>query len=233
MTTPAPGSEIPPPGKARLILQPNDPLTRTAVQETDVRGALTRGVADLLEQVSTNMEGGRQLRFKKVFKNWAEPEDKARYPSVAIYTAGAGTYDASGFTPNVDPKCRIPEPDGRYLVTPAEYVQDVEVEVWGNDPNERAGLVFMCERAFNPVTWRYGFVMELPFYFNQRASYGLKELTYNDSEEDAIRRYRKATFTLAAAAPLVYLAEFPDAIPRFQLAAIGTGSDVLVSTTVS
>lgn len=198
-----------------------------------MRSALTRGVADLLEQVSQEMPGGRLLRFKKVLKNWAEPEEAAKYPSVAIFTTGPGKYDASGFTPNVSPQCRLPPPDGRYLVTPAEYIQDLSVEIWGNDPNERAGLVFMCERAFNPVTWRYGFVMELPYYFSQRATYALTELLYEDDEDNAIRRYRKATFTLAASAPLVYLMKFPDAKPRFELAAIGTGSDVLVSTTVS
>lgn len=233
MTVAAPGSDTPPAGPARLILQPDDPLVRTAVQDLDVRGSLTRGVADLLEQVSADAAGGRQLKFKRVLREWAEPEENAKYPSVVVYTTGPGTYDASGFTPNVDPNCRIPPPDGRYLVTPAEYVQDLTVEIWATDKNERAGLVFMCERAFNPVTWRYGFVMELPYYFSQRATYALKDLTYEDSEEDAMRRYRKASFTLSASAPLVYLVKFPDAKPRFELAAIGTGSDVLVSTTVS
>ncbi len=230
MSDPAPGSDVPPQGKTRLIVKPNDLQRNSANREESVRSAMTRALAEYLEQLTTDLEGGRRLRFKSVRKVWAAPDQNAKFPAVAIHTEGDGVYDASSFTPTLNPKERLPAPDNRYFVMMCEYVQDVQVEIWGNDIPERAGLVYMLETAFNPVTWRYGFVLEMPFYFNPRAVFELKSMRQNDSDDTAVKRYRNAVMTLNVRAPLCQLLPFPDAVPRFEMAAIGTGSDVLLSS---
>lgn len=236
MTVPNPpgaGSYVGPPGKTRLITKPvGDPHVDGGVQEADVRLALTRGLAEYMEQLSYAPLGGRPLRFKAVHEEWAEPEENAAYPAASITLAGAGTYEPRSLTPVLNPKQRLPPPDGRYLVIPAEYSASISVEVWATDPEERSGLIQMLEIAFNPVHWRYGFVLELPHYFNVRATYTLQEMSIPDDSEDALRRYRRVVFTLRAQAPLITLFSFPDARPMFELAALGADVDVTPDSAV-
>jgi hypothetical protein len=113
-------------------------------------------------------------------------------------------------------------------VVPCDYVQDVQVEVWANDPAERSAVVMMLERAFLPQAWRYGFTLELPYYFHGRATYALKDLTIRDDATTSQQRLRAAVFTLAARAPMIVPMHFPDARPRFELASVGEGADVLL-----
>lgn len=230
MTTPAPQTYIPPQGRTRLLTTPSVPTRFTGNVEVDARTALTRGLAEYIEQLSFNMQGGRALRFKRTFDAYSEPEQLVAYPSCVVMTTGAAQYEARSFTPTMNFDCRLPAPDGRYLVVSADYTQDITVQLWANDPPERQGLVQMLELALNPVMYRYGFVLELPFYFNQRAVYELKDMSYEDSEEDSVRRYRKASFTLKGTVPLTRLVSAPDAKPAFDLRAVG--SDALVLLTV-
>lgn len=227
----APGTYIGPPGKTRLITKSSgDPHIDNGRQETDVRLALTRGLAEYMELLSYDALGGRRVRFKTVHEEWAEPEENAAYPSAAITLQGPGVYEARALQPVLNPKQRLPPPDGRYLVIPAEYSTNLAVEVWATDPEERTALIQMLESAFNPVYWRFGFVLELPHYFNVRATFALKELTIPDDAEDALRRYRRAIFTLTAQAPLVTLYSFPDAKPLFELSSVGSDIDVVEKT---
>ena len=234
MTEAATGSiSNPPPGKTRLITRSDDVATFTANRETDVRTALTRGIAEYLEQLEAQALGGRKLTFKKVLDTWAEPERQAQYPSLSILTPSPGSYDASGFTPSVDPKERLPAPDGRYVVKLAEFSVDMTLEVWANDPKERAELTAALEEMLNPVVYMYGFHLELPHYYNLRATYEMTSLQYPDAEEDAMRRYRRSLFVVHGNVPLVKLAAFPDARPLFNLQAVGPEVDVVVNLTVS
>lgn len=233
MTEAATGTDIPPPGKARLITSRDDKQTYSANRETDTRGALTRGVAEILEQLSAQAQGGRVMRFKKVRDDYAEPEQTAVYPSAVVRTIGAGTYDASSFTPEISKDSRIPGPDGRYVVKLAELKQDLALEIWATDKKERAELVSALESYLNPVDFMYGFRLELPFYFNARATFELTSVVYEDDEETAMRRYRRALFTVAATVPLLKLATFPLARPLFKLQDVGPDVDVVVNLTVS
>jgi len=229
-------TEVPaaPAGTTKLITEPT-PQVYTANREVDVRSALTRGLAEYLREQEGYAVGGRALRFKKVLQQWGEPEEKAKFPSVAIYTIGEGTYDASSLTPGVNRKERVPEPDGRYVQKACEYVQDISVELWANDHRERAALVAVLEDAFIPVGYRFGFVLELPFYFNQRAVYAMKSLTYTDNEGEALQRHRKATFILEGRIPLTKIVELPGFQPRVKLevglGAVSAESDVIIVTT--
>lgn len=208
--------------KAKLITKPGTPMAYSGDQETDARTALTRGLAEYLSMLVFPAAGGRELRFDKVLDTWAEPEDGAKYPRAYVGGSSMGAYDASKFTPGPPTKrSQLPAPDGRYLVSACSLVQDLTVEVWANDPPARRVIVTGLESAFNPVDFMFGFVLELPFYFNERATYTLKDMVYQDTEQDAMRRYRKAMFTVTGEVPVVNLFSYPLAKPSFRLDEVG------------
>jgi len=217
-----------PPGRTRLVSPGDAQPVHTAVKETDSRTALTRGLAEYVFTISGEAYHGARLRFQKVFENWATPEEQAEYPSAIVYTTTPGTYDSSGFTSIPSKDQQIPEPDGRYVITPAEYVTTVTVEVWCTRDEERMAIVAMLEDAFNPFVGqgKYGFTLELPHYHNVRASFSPAQMGYMDDEASVIAGTRKALFTFEASVPVVRLVSFPDAKPFHKLAAIGL--DVIV-----
>lgn len=231
-TVVAPGTDgPPPPGESVLLLESAGPK-RSSRQDCDARTALVRGLAEYTEQLKWVAAGGRELRFKRVRQEWSEVEERAKWPSLVIYTIAPGTYDYSGFTPQVNPQCQLPAPDGRYLVSPANLMLDLVVEIWANDPAERAQFAAMLEYFYNPVLYRSGFQLRLPYYFGMIGTYSVEELTYEDAEDDAHRRIRKALFSVSATVQVTRLVSLPLAKPRFELRDIGTGADVLVQFVV-
>jgi hypothetical protein len=144
-------------------------------------------------------------------ETWADPEEFAEYPSAAVYSTAAGTYDASKLTPHPDPSLRIGQPDGRFLIEMSEFSIQVTVELWTTDPKERSSLVAALEDAFSPVEWMYGFRLALPHYFGAHATYELLSSTYSDSAGQALERYRLASFVLQANVAALRLKALPEA----------------------
>lgn len=211
-------SALPVQGRTCIVSSPNDTWIPTDNRETDARTALTRGLAEYLEQLSMDVAGGRQVRFERVFQVWADPEDKAKFPAACVGSTGAGTYDASKFTPEPRAKDRLPLPDGRYLVSPCDFVQDLAVDVWANDPPERTACVAMVEDALScPVSWMYGMRLLLPHYFNTVGRYELLSVEYIDEEVETIRRYRRAVFKVRSSIAMRRLVATPQARLRFNL----------------
>lgn len=234
VVAPATGALISPVGLTRLVGSTGDKQPAfTANQETDARGALTRGLAEYIAPLSGVAFGGRKVRFKNVYDEFSEPEDHAEYPSVVITLQGPGVYEARTLAPTLDPLERIPPPDGRYLMVFADFVQDVSVECWCNSPEERMSVTALLERSFNPWPNKYGFNLEFPHYFNVRGSYSMTNLLISDTGDDANRRIRIAAFTLSCRVPLVSLFSFPDARPSFDLQAAGSDPDMLFKIAVS
>jgi len=200
--------------RARLVL-PGEPHVMSGAHVGDSRTALCRGMAEyLFDTIQVDAEGGRRIRLKKVLSTWAEPEDEASYPAAIIAAPGSATYDASRFTPGIQAEQRVPAPDGRYAVTLAEMILDLSIELWTTDPTERAELVAAIEQGLNPLDTQYGLTLELPWFYNLRAVYELKSMQYLDTEEDAMRRYRRAAFTVTGQMPVIRLAAYPGAKPR-------------------
>ena len=218
--------------RARLVRQGEKEVVG-GYQEVDARLALTRALAEYIQDLQVDAPDGRRLRFKAVHEEYAEPEEQLSFPSATVLLVGSGQYEARSLTPSLDPKERLPMPDGRYLVVPCDYVQDVAVEIWTDDVMARSQLIAMLERAFNPQFHRFGFVLEMPYYFNTRAVYALKELSVRDDADNAQRRIRIASFTLSAQVPLITLFTFPDARPSFDLQSVGSGSEVLLTASVT
>ena len=226
-TTPPRGTVVAPPNRTALVKDLATEAPHSATRETSTRNALTRGLAEYLQDtIFVSAIGGRQMRFYKVFEEWAEPEQNVRFPSAIVMSTTAGTYDASSFTPSPNPRCRLP--DGRYAMAYAEFAQDLVVEVWANDLAERAELSAALEDSFNPVGFMYGFVLQLPHYYNLRGTYSMQTMQYIDTEENSIKRYRLAQFVLSAQVPLVRLVSFPGARPRVDLDSVGP--NVIVET---
>lgn len=200
--------------QSRLITRPNDLRVATPFRSTDATTALTRGLAQYAAGLSIALPGGRSLAFGKSYDAWAEPEDEAEdfYPSFIAYTYGKdGQYEAANLTPTVS-KNRYP--NGTYEVSGSELAVDIMCDVWATDPEERSGLVLMLEEAFAPVEWMEGFRLELPHYFNQRATFLASTVTYVGDEEDAISRYVKARFIVRGSVPRTRTLGFAQAQPK-------------------
>jgi hypothetical protein len=203
------------PGGTRLITDSEDKQVWSAVRETDTKTALSRGLAEYLRGLTIEFNG-TQYAFERVFANYPNTEDLATYPSAIVYTIGDGQYDSTGFSPKVNHQDRIPDhfgggfdpKNGRYIQTASELVYDLKVEIWANANEERQALVAMLEDALVPVDWRFGPLLELPHYHNARASYEKITLSYDDSEIDATRRYRRATITVRGKIPVVKVVQF-------------------------
>jgi len=138
-------------------------------------------------------DGGREVRFSKILEVYAEPEVPSTYPAAIIYASQPGEYDADAFTPQT-----IVLDSGLVLRSVSEYVQPIDLEVWATDPKERMVLAMLLEDQLNPVEWMTGLLLELPHYFNSRASYEVNNMAYLDSSEDSQRRWRKAAFSITA-----------------------------------
>lgn len=187
-----------------LVRDPNYQPELTLYRETDLHTALARGLAEYLSQLFIEI-GGRQLRLT-TFSTWAEPEQNVNYPAAGV-GAGRGEYDRS-FTPSVAASFN----DAR-LMAFSEFAQELNVELWANDPKERAYLVAMVEEALNPVDWMYGMRLVLPHYHGTTATYELTSSQYLDNAEDALARYRKATFSVRGNVPALRTLKFPNARP--------------------
>jgi hypothetical protein len=180
----------------RLIDLPGDVGIITSRRETDVRTALTRGVAEYLRQLSIDWVGGRQHRFKQVLETWSEPENESKFPSACVYSEGEGTYDTSNLTPQT-----YDLGDSLQLRKISELKLRVAVEFVATDPPERMAIMSMLEDAFDPCDWRSGFVLELPHYHNVRASFEKLDNKYEDGPVVAQRRIRVGRVTLDAICP--------------------------------
>jgi hypothetical protein len=204
-----------------LVRVPDFRPTLTAVRDTDVHTAMARGLAEYLSQQSIEI-GGRKLQLT-TFSTWAEPEQNVSYPAAGV-GAGSGKYDRS-FTPSIvstiDKNLR--------LLAYSEFSQELTVELWATDPKERVYLVAMIEEALNPVDWMYGCRLHLPFYHGTTATYELTRSQYTDTAEDAMRKYRKATFSISASVQALRLLSLPTAQPRLRMD--GVGPDVVLTST--
>lgn len=192
----------PPAGKTTLVRSPNERFSVTDRLETDCRTALTRGLREYLEQLSIDWVGGRQVRFARVFDQWAEPEEMAEWPSCAIYALAPGQYEARNTVQNTEalpPSGDIPPPSSKlgwaYRVA-STYSLQMRVEVWANNPQDRMALTAMLEQAFEPVDWCAGFRLHVPHYHGQVARYAKVDLDYRDAEADARKRVRLSIFSI-------------------------------------
>jgi len=179
--------------ETELITDPDYAIDFTSRRETSCWGALARGLAEYISQLSISWDGGTSVRLLRVFEGWAEPEDFSVYPSASVYSEAPGEYDGDSLS-----TIREVLPDGRSLQRVAEFSQTYLVDVWCTQPHERMALVAMLEDAFDPVDWMSGFRLRLPHYHNAVGTYLKSTVTIADSAANAGRRWRLASFAIAA-----------------------------------
>lgn len=211
--------ELPYHEPTRLVTNPTIIRVPTPYSTVDATGALTRGIAEYVASLS--LTPGGPPAFVKCFDEWANLEDDADYPSFIAYANDQdGAYEAANFSPNITNSPRYP--DGTYEASSAELAIDVKCEVWANDPNERTLLLAMLETAFNPVDWMYGFRLELPHYFNQRATFEPSRLTRLGGAQEALQRFVNARMIVRANVPVTRVLPFAQARPVVQTV-VGNG----------
>ena len=202
--------------RTRLITRPDDLQRITPRRTTDVRTAMTRGLAEYMADLSIVWAGGRPIRFKRVGDVWAEPEQLAEYPSAMVNTPNPVSYLAEPDAPlNPAPPSSQVFDDGRRWSFVGEADTEVNAEVWATDPKELMGLIAMLEDGFMPVDWMSGARLELPHYHGVRARVLMSGVTYIDLESDAARRYRKAQVDFMVSVPRLRIyPALPGAQPR-------------------
>ena len=205
-----------------LVRDPDFQPVLTGYRETDVHTAMSRGLAEYLSQLQIDI-GGRQLRLT-TFSTWAEPEQNVNYPAAGV-GAGAGKYDRS-FTPHL---ISTVANDVR-LFAYSEFAQELAIELWATDPKERLYLVAMIEESLNPVDWMYGCRLHLPFYHGATATYELVNSQYSDSADDAVKKYRKATFTLNGSIEAIRSLSLPLSVPRARVDVVDPSVVLTTST---
>lgn len=186
---------------------PNPTLDR----EVGARDALARGLVEYLQGLQV---AGAPL-FRGVFAERAEPEQLADYPSAVVSSDGVeGAYADSRLGGGGARSQRVVVGDFA-LSTPSEFTIDLRLEVWANPVEGRRQVVLAVEEALDPVTFMSGFRLVLPFYFSAVAEYEARGMVYLDTEEDGIRRYRRAVFVVRGRVPKVVVVRAPAA--RFKL----------------
>jgi len=191
-----------------LVTDLSVPATRTIREETDSVWAMRRGLREYLAQAQ-KVIAGQVVQFIEVFEEWATTEDVSiRYPSAAVLLAdGLSTFDASDFSPRIHPDDKLP--DGRYVVKTAEVSTDFIIEIHCSEPGDRVGVAMLMEETLNPVDFMYGFVLELPFYFGQRALFQTASFTATDTEASARHGVRPLLYRVSGSISVVRPRSYP------------------------
>ena len=214
---------VPPaPGGTILVLDKGVPSVRTTREETDAIGAMRRGLREYLAQLSKDVAGAR-VRFLEVFEEWAESEDdNVRYPAAAVLLAdGSVMFDASNFTPRIIDGDLLP--DGRAIVKMSEATTDLIVEAHCSSPGERLSISMLLEDGLNPVDYMYGFALDLPHYFGQRAEFSLESGELVDDANTARHGLRPIRMRVSARISVVRPRRYATANPQYTIAVAEPG----------
>lgn len=203
---------------ARVLIN-QEPLQLSFERTESARDAIALGLAQTMARASINWEG-RELRFKKVFNTWAEPENIAEFPALAVISFTPADYDSTVLTPET-----LPVDDGtnRYLRVSAELRQDFAVVVYASDHVERSGLTAALEDLFEPSEYMTGLRLCLPYYFNAHATYEKLGVHHDDDGPNIQRRRWRAVFTVRG--------HVPQFVPVGPIATLNARACVIVNDT--
>lgn len=211
MTLPVQGAARAPAGEAIAITDGYDARRRQAGlppqqftnrREVDAHTALTRGLADYLSTLAIegSMTGGKTLTLKAVSEDWEEQELGAVYPSASVRGEGEGVYEEAELGPGSPGE---PIPDGRYLVKYSELRHNLQVDLYVTEKAHRRACVAMVEDGLYANLRTGQLVLELPYYWGERAVYELLGVQYVDAEQPAKERLWRAVLRVAGTIPVV------------------------------
>lgn len=210
-----------------LVVDADAAQARTNLEETDAIGAMRRGLREYLSQVHKDIAGVR-VRFEEVFEEWATSDDEnVRYPSAAVLLSdGNVTFDSTGFSTSIIADDRLP--DGRYVIKVAEAVTEFAIECHCSSPGERQSVSMLLEEALNPVDFMYGFALDLPHYFGQRAAFMVTAAELVDDAASARHGLRTIRAKVAGQVSVVRPRALPRMRPRFDAEVVDATSDFAV-----
>lgn len=192
-----------------LVRDPGTKLLPSSHRDCSAAVAPIRALTTYLESLTFPLDGHKRMKFAVVRALKAEPEDLAAYPAAAVFMEGEAQYgmEDGALQPIYDPSGDLD--DGSSLFLGGEVRVDLQVHVWTNEIEERENVMMALEDAFTPVEWMSGFLLEMPHYYNLRASYQFRSMSYEDTDADNQRRYRKLGIRIQATCPYARVFTLP------------------------
>lgn len=196
-----------------LLAQPRTKPVWTLNREVSAARAPLKSLAIYLREM---MAGPEAWRPKQVIELKAEPEVDSAYPALCVYT-DAMEYSAQdgSLSPYGGEESVVKDAEGRetLLLVTNEVKITARVHVWANEMAHREGIMLALEDMLCPEEEASGFWLDMPHYHGARASFLLTEVSYEDSDGDNQRRYRRAMVSLECHAPVVRMKTIPRVRP--------------------
>jgi len=205
----------------RVITEQGDRQITTAVRRYSAAKAPVVALADYMKTLVFPISGGNHTSFVKVLTMKAPPEEKAAYPSAAVFPEGSLDYGESdgSIQPTCDPTDHLE--DGGAVFGCGELTQSVSIHIWTQEEPDRDNVLMALEDAFNPSPDALGLTLEMEHYHGLRATFGMERVTYEDSPDDNQFRYRKLILSVKVHSPVARIHRLPRIKPRAQVEVSG------------
>jgi len=205
----------------RAIIERGDKQRTTANRQHSASKALVVALGEYLRELEFPISGGNHVKFAAVAIMKAEPETLAKYPSAAVFPESSVEYGQADAAIQYTYDNSTGQLDGGSLIGVSEIKQTISVHVWTQEEPQRDNILMGLEDAFNPSPDVPGLILEMPHYFNLRASFSLDRVTYEDTPDDNTFRYRKLILSVTAMGPMARIVELPRLIPRAEVEVSG------------
>ncbi len=205
----------------RAIVAQGDKQYTTANRQYSATKSLIVAIGEYLRELQFPISGGNHVKFAAVAIMKAEPETNAKYPSAAVFPESSVEYGQTDAAIQYTYDNSTGQLDGGSLIGVSEVKQSISVHVWTQEEPQRDNILAGLEDAFNPSPDMPGLILEMPHYFNLRASFSLDRVTYEDSPDDNAYRYRKLLLSVTAMGPMARMVELPRFIPRGEVEVSG------------
>lgn len=196
-----------------LLAHPRTKPVWTLNREVSGARAPLKSLAIYLREM---IEGPEGWRPKQVIELKAEPEVDSAYPAICVYT-DAMEYSAQdgSLSPYGDERSVVKDAEGteHLLLVTNEVKITARLHVWANEMAHREGIMLALEDMLCPEEGASGFWLDMPHYHGARASFLLQDVSYEDSEGENQRRYRRAMVSLECHSPIVRVQKVPRVRP--------------------
>lgn len=184
-----------------LVAKPGIKIVPSRYRKYSAAKSPVVALAEYLASVEFPIDGQKHTKFAIVKAMKADPEDLASYPAIGVYPDGEIQY--GGEDGQLDKQVCHDEEGQFTLLLAGDIRTDLAVHLWANDEAIREQGLTCLEDALSPLEWMQGFMLDMPHYYGQRASYQLLTVAYEDVQGDNERRYKKALARVRVTCPYV------------------------------
>jgi hypothetical protein len=200
---------------ARLVGPDTPPQRLTFDRVENTRTAMSRALCEYMSGLSIQWKHGRMLSFARVIYTWSDIEDVPTYPSLVVLGETSGEYEDSSLSGHLQ---AVDDGTDRYVRIADEYSQAFSLIAWCTDDEQRTGLLAMLEDATQPHEGVAGFRLEMPYYFNARATFLVTGQLYLDSDDSVMKNQFRAVLQVKGTMPrIVPVGVLQHGAARFQL----------------